>query len=168
MTSIQVYEYYDGYPHLWEEDEVKRARVQYIIVGEIDNNNLLTICYTGKFNHIANIGKTTHIKSWKKECISPEIALKYIQNSIHNKDKTIDDIEKEIEYIKQNKEEIDIKKFPKYGDSCSITITEYNISFYWNKYQSYSEKYINELEKKIEMLKVINIFMNELKLLLHK
>lgn len=48
---VQVYEYYDGYEYLWEEEsKQQRPRVQYIVLGEMNDNDLIGICYLGQYN----------------------------------------------------------------------------------------------------------------------
>ena len=53
---MQAYEYYDGYEFMRNYD-----KVQYIVLGEIDNNTI--ICYIHGYNFISTIGKKIHKKS---------------------------------------------------------------------------------------------------------
>ena len=159
MSEIQVYEYYDGYPQL--EPEEYRVKIQYIVLGSIDNGKLLTICYAGKFNHIANIGVITHSKSWKKEMIGCDLALKYVRNAVRRGGKSIAEMQQLIEEMMKNKEEIDGMNQVKYGDSCSETNTLYGISIHWGKEESYTDKFVKELGKKVEMMRKVDEFMEK-------
>jgi len=79
--DIQIYEYYDGYEHLWEdEDEKDRVRVKYFVLGYVSDRNLI-ICYLGDtYNIIAPLGKGTHAKAWAHSTISAKEAVKCVNN----------------------------------------------------------------------------------------
>ncbi len=104
MENIPVYEYYDGYKHLWMlEDEKDRDRVQYVVLGTVEPD-WVAICYTENILHIAKIGKGTHTKAWITKHISLEEAKIFIRKSYRKGDRTLDQYRKKYQALLDNPE----------------------------------------------------------------
>jgi hypothetical protein len=159
--DIQIFEYYDGYEHFWEDDdEEDRTRVQYFVMGSVSDRSLI-ICYFGdSYNIITALGKTTHSKAWKHSTISVEEATKCVNNGSSGFRYTKKSLLDKIANLKERKAERDAKRAIVGVDcSTSVSMSEYGISFNWAYGESYTDKFVNELEKLVRMLEIRDEFL---------
>jgi len=159
--DIQIYEYYDGYEHLWEdEDEKDRVRVRYFVLGSVSDGNLI-ICYLGStYNIIAPLGKGTHAKAWAHSTISAKEAVKCVNNGSLGLRNTKKGLLEKIAKLKERKDELDAKKAIVGVDcSASVSMSEYGISFHWAYGESYTDKFVHELEQLVRLIEVRDEFL---------
>lgn len=150
---IQVYEYYDGY-----EFEKNRPKVQYFVLGETDSGHV-AICYAEYHSFIAKIGRGIHSCAWEKRMIGEKEAIKYIQSC---KKELVSDIDRQIEDLILHKEELDKEHacLPGHSASCSGgSIVE---SFHYKHGESYTEKKIESLMAKRNLLCIRDEFLTSL------
>ena len=157
---MQVYEYYDGYEQFWEhEEEDDRLKVQYLVVGEL-NESTLIICYINH-NFICPINKRTHDRSWKHITVDLLKAIGYLKNALTNYKEKIPEIRTNIKDAIKNKDRLDRKH--------NITIPEhtsiggdgtYTLRLKYG--QSYTDKYVEQLHKKIHVLEVVHLCLDDL------
>lgn len=147
-----VYEYYDGY-----EFEDNRPKVQYFVLGETDSGHV-AICYVGDYNFVAKIGKRTHSRAWEKGTISVSEAICFMKNSLRE---FVESVDEEIEQILQNKEALDKEHacLPGHSASCSSGVS---LNFSYKHGESYSEKRIEALMAKRNLLSIRDKYLDKL------
>ncbi len=97
--SVTVWEYYDGYQHLWEEeDESERVKVQYFVLGDIDDDRI-GICYTSFINFVAIISLSVHGMAWKKTEITIERAREYLRKTYTKNGPTLEDYKRKYDEL---------------------------------------------------------------------
>ena len=154
---MQVYEYYDDYEHLWDKNEKKRPKVQYILLSD----NPIIICYVGDINYICPLNEMTHNRAWKHSEIDIINSIKCINNGLKSYRTTIPKLQAIIEDTLLNKTKLDLKhNIKKPGYSSSGGDSSYTISL--NYGDSYSEKYIEEMKKKIHILEETHLCLDKL------
>jgi hypothetical protein len=158
--DIEIYEYYDGYEHLWEEeDENDRVRVKYFVLGDIDDRKLM-ICYFGDtYNFLSALGKRTHSKAWVHSTISAKDAIKCVNNGSLSLRHTKKGLLEKIVKLKERRDELDAEKAMVVDRSASVSMSEYGISFHWEHGESYTDKFIHELEQLIRLIEVRDEFL---------
>lgn len=155
LMETQVFEYYDGYEHLWEdEQEEQRQRVQYIVLGTIDHD-LVGICYLGTLNFTACIGKKTHSRAWLLPSISLNEAREAVAKAKKRERKTLD------EYKEKYKDLIETKTHTKCSSHHSISDGIWDVSFSWDNTRSYESQFAKEIQKKILLFEIRDAFLSE-------
>lgn len=153
---MELYEYYDGYEHLWEEDESNRVRVQYFVLGEVPPN-MVGICYTNEDSYMEIIGNATHRKAWKIGHITLEQAQGYLHQS-YNKvyGPTIE------EYRNKHKELLSdttqSRQIP-YGHSISSSHSYWRVSFHCAHNENYNVKFAEQIAERIRLYELREAFM---------
>ena len=154
-AEVTIYEFYDGYEHLWEnENEEDRERVRYFVVGR--NDPYVVICYVGELNHIAQIGSRTHERAWIVGTIPIKEAFLCISKT---KLPSTESLEQRIAQLQAAKEEADRRNNMLIGHSASMGPLECGSSIHWKAGESFTDKYVQELENKVRMLRTIGAFL---------
>lgn len=153
--EVNVYEYYDDYEEVWEEEpEENRMRVQYIVLGEIEPH-LFGICYLGRLNVLAWIGKRTHAKAWTVTPIPMRQAREAVENAKKGERKTLDEYKAKYTDLMET-------TCPKYcspGESRSTYDGMWGASFSWDNLCSYESQFAKEIEKKIRLYELRDEFL---------
>lgn len=171
---IPIYEYYDGYEHLWEEQSPEeRPRVRYIYLGDMPpiddsgsgSDSHVVICYVSDPPFRAIIGKNTHTKAWTQGAVSPSEALAILEaterNDLHGH--TLEGLQKEIQCATSNRAALDaLYNITKPNFSSSYSDSKFNTHVRLQYGDSYTEKYIAELSKQLAMHQVTYAFMASL------
>ena len=151
MSSIQVYEYYDGYEHLWSElPEEQRDRVRYFVIGDV-SERLVGICYLGELNYITSIGRNTHSLAWLNGTISEKEARKILRKSKLKDKNSVERYETYLDYVMSNREMLDEEHRLPEGHSASCSGGPYDISIRYDNNNVYSTQVIKEIELKIKL-----------------
>lgn len=159
--EFPVYEYYDGYEELWQDlEENDRTKVRYVVLGDLDEHNLVISYVHSDLHCTTYIGKSTHEKAWENGILSITEVLKYLMNSVRvNKQKLLH----KVRYLQENKEYLDNVHKQKPGYSSSTYLSEFDIGFYWTSKDSYTDVYLNKLEKKLKLVEVYEDFIERYK-----
>jgi hypothetical protein len=177
MKNVKVYEYYEGYEHLWADlPKKQRNKVQYFILGKTLSGNII-ICYCGNFSWVTIIGPICHRMAWKKTKIDLKQAIKHLHADItdkrnyvifdgkrhimHQLINTITNIDKIIKNLEENKAFIDKEHHlePKHSGSCRISS---DIRFSYDYGESYTEKMIEAYLNRKEILQIRDKFYDKL------
>jgi len=159
--DIPVYEYYDDYEEIWSMiPEEKRAKVQYIELGEVSQYTI-AICYIGELKHIASIGKNTHNKAWIKKYISKTDAIKFVKDGIKYNKISIQKYQEKYNYLIENQSTLDSSHILKEGFSTSTYDGYWNVSFLYNNENTYSKQFAKAIKAKIDLFNVVNTFLNK-------
>ena len=158
---MDVFEYYDDYEELWADDKEDRTRVQYIVLGVL-NVHSVVICYIGEGNYICALNKQTHKKAWKLKTLIVEVdCIACIKNALKSNRDTIGTLRASIAYTIANKEAIDLEQNVKHrGYSSSCGGSSYTVHLRYG--ESYSAKYIKEMQKNIQKLQVAHARLDKL------
>lgn len=151
---MQIYEYYDGYEDFWPKRKKHRPKVQYIVLGDLIPDRIV-ICYLNieTNNFLAPLHIHIHKKAWSVNILDKKEASISIQNAIKNYRDTIESLEKKINNTIQNKEKLDAENNIKSeGYSSSSGDSSYTIILKYG--DSYSEKYIEAMQKRINILQI--------------
>lgn len=145
---VPIYEYYDDYDHLWE-DNTNRPRVKYVTLGTLaEPPHEVVIMYIGTDGRgcISYIGQKTHQKAWKAGEIETSEIVKMLPSSSSYR-ANMGQIQKEIFELEKNKEKNDQSNALLPGQSISGNISYFHINYHMFYGQSYTEQKIKALQK---------------------
>jgi len=152
---ITIYEYYDGYDHLWEDqDEQDRMKVQYFVLGEI-KPHWVAICYYMNEPFLAIIGKRTHKKAWTTTSITINEAKETLAKSYQKYKPTLDDYRKKYQELK-NKTGGDPPSYPISGSQYS---SFWGVSIQYTCKDTYYDSYAEEINKMIKLYELREEFL---------
>lgn len=157
--TVQVFEYYDGYDALYEDEDdydTCRENVVYFVLGDI-GADMIGICYLGELHHIACIGRRTHQKAWKKEPISFAEAHRCLRDSYQSyKPKMEDYLRKRQELLNRTDNKVVI---PREGSRWSASDGYYGVSYSYYDIDSYYNSFLKEIEKMIALYELREKFL---------
>lgn len=160
MDHVQVFEYYDGYEHLWSmEPEEDRERVRYIILGHLPNN-LVAICYVGELHHLATLHETTHHCAWAVENISRDLARSIVRDAYKSDRVGVDRYRDRHREVLENATALDAANPVAPGNKSSVYDSRWNVSFCYDNITGYAKPLADQLQKRISMLECASDFIS--------
>jgi hypothetical protein len=146
MVDIPVFEYLDGY-----EDEDDRPRIHYIALGYMNNGKSIVICYVEEHPHVATIGRNIHNKAWIHSHMKLQEGKQLVATCVENKNK----YSRKIQELRKNKDTLDKEHVvTESHKSISTYISAFNVSFHYGASDSYTDKFIEALQQKVQMIDV--------------
>ena len=154
---LKIYEFYDGYEHLWtSQPEKERTRVQYVVIGEIDH--LVVICYLSEHKYLSYIGCKNHARAWTIGEIAEGTVINYIKYDRDYIKYRLPHVQAEIEHAKDNKKELDSHNSLHVDHSASSSMKYFFMSVHWTHHDSYTDKLVQQLEKVVQILSIRDAF----------
>ena len=160
MKEIQIYEDYDGYPGDTSH------KVHYIDLGQNLTCKSHVICYTD-LAFICHIHKKRHMCAWDYKTMPIRDVIVLVKKAYKGLPKNygtskgpLQDLKDKIEYLQANKIELD-KPHSGRNFSCTADLLDFE-SIRCDIGESYTDKYIELLNKRIAMVEVVNTYLESI------
>lgn len=155
---MNVYEYYDDYEVVWAERACDRAKVRYVVIGEIEGCDVV-ICYIPN-GFVEVISRVLHNKAW----IVTELTVmgRDVVTSMTREVERyrVADYEEEMAKMERERGDVDGRFMLAEGHSSSGYNGRFGIHYSVRSGESYTDAMLKAMKRRVAMLKVRDAFIN--------